>query len=514
MNRGSMTILLLCCLMQLCPGKIGAQEQIVPEAGNIRVRFDLRRGTVYQMINKVSEITGYYFVYDSELVDNDKMVRVSPGDYTIKEIVRLITGNEKIETRLQGNYMLLFLPCIKPKIVDSVSTALVPVDSFFTIEGKLIDRITGEPIVYGTINIEGTSMTAISNQNGKFLIKLPDSLIGTMLKISHIGYLNRQIEASLIKGRKVDIFLDQKVVPLQEIVVRIIDPNAALREVLRRREQNNQIEPVCMTAFFREGVGKKHGFTLSEAVLRIYKTGIHSSVASEQVKILKMRRLTTPGYNDTLVTKLKSSINSCQMLDLVKNLPDFLDMQYQQYYTFSHTDITVMDNRRVYVFSFEQREGVTDPLFMGKLYIDAENYALLKATFEINPLFVTKSAEILVLKQSRHIRATPQSARYEVSYTPLNGRYYINHVRADLELRMKKRGKLFGSNVHVWFEMANCETDTTNVRRFAGEEKISTRDFFSEISYSYDESFWGNFNTILPEEALKELIRKYNFSIN
>jgi hypothetical protein len=55
---------------------------------------------------------------------------------------------------------------------------------------------------------------------------------------------------------------------------------------------------------------------------------------------------------------------------------------------------------------------------------------------------------------------------------------------------MNKRGSLFSSNEHVWFEMANCETDTSGVKRFANEEIVSNKNFLSEVSYSYDEAFW------------------------
>ena len=504
-------VFLIFCAMQYCPQILRAQEQTAPDPSQISVRFDMKKGTVYQMINRVSDLTGYYFIYDSELVDNERKVRISPGTYQLRNLIREITGNDNIELKIQGSYLLLYLPYVKSS-TEPVAEPVIQFDSMLVIRGKLLDRITGEPVIYGTVNVEGSSMAALSNRNGEFMLKIPDSLSTALIRISHMGYLNRLIDASLIAGRNIDIFLDQKVIPLQEIVVRIIDPKAALREMLRRREENNQLSPVHMTTFFREGVDNKSGFNLTEAVLRIYKTGIQASLSSEQVKILKMRRLTSPGYNDTLVTKLKSSINSCQMLDLVKNLPDFLDLQYNHYYDFTHTDITVLDNRRVWVFSFVQKEEVTDPLFTGKLYVDAENYALLKATFEINPSYVHKSAETLVLRQSRHIRATPLSARYEVSYAPYSGKYYLSHVRADLELRMKKRGKIFGSNVHVWFEMANCETDTVNVKRFTAEERVPTRDFFSEQSYVYDEKFWGQFNTLIPEKSLVELIRKYDFS--
>ncbi len=253
-------------------------------------------------------------------MDNDRKVKIVPGDYHLRDLVRKITANDNIELRIQGSYLLLYLPYLKNDTGDD-TVPVISIDSMLVIKGKLLDRITGEPVIYGTINVEGSSMAAISNRNGEFMLKFPDSLSGSMIRISHMGYMNRIIGASLLSGHNIDIFMDQKIVPLQEIVVRIIDPKAALREMIKRREENYQIKPVYMTTFFREGVENRNGFNMTEAVLRIYKTGIQGSLSGEQVKMLKMRRLTSSGYNDTLVTKLKSSINSCQMLDLVKICP-------------------------------------------------------------------------------------------------------------------------------------------------------------------------------------------------
>ena len=225
-----------------------------------------------------------------------------------------------------------------------------------------------------------------------------------------------------------------------------------------------------------------------------------------------MRRVTNEDAKDTLVTRIKSSVNSCLLLDLAKNAPDFLLPESFSQYSYNHSDITTIDNRRVYVFSFEQNESISDPLYKGDIYIDAENFALLQASFELNPKFIEKTTDMLIIKKSRNLVITPQRVSYLVSYKPMNGKYYINHIRGDLNFKVRKVRRLFSSNLHVWFEMANCKTDTTDVVKFHNSERISTRDIFSETNFTYDENFWGNFNVILPEEKLQEIIRKYNFN--
>ncbi len=494
---------LIACLIILSHSKLRADE--------VRVSISRGRGTTYSLLNRITEQTGLYLIYDSRLIENDKRVRVEDGDYSLEEAVRAITGNNLLNIKIEGNHLLIFKP-------EDITQSLQPEDrddsnTFFSLSGRVLDRITGEPLVYGTVSVSDYPLGTVTNSNGEFKLTLPDSLLGTHIKFSHLGYLTRTIETSILSGQHLTFWMDQTVIPLQEIVVRAIDANKTLREMLSARSANYSKEPAYLTTFYREGVEHKSSTTLSEAVLKIYKTGINHNTNSEQVKVLKMRRLSNSDEKDTLVTRIKSSINSSLLLDLVKNPPDFLmPAGNESLYDYSHTDITVIDERRVYVISFEQKEGITAPLYRGKLYIDALNFALVEARFEINPEFVKMTKDEIIIKKSKNIEITPESISYIVSYKPYMGVYYLNHVRGDLRFKVKRKRRMFSSSLHAWFEMVNCNTEISDVNPFPRNERLSTRDIFSEKTYFYDKDFWGNFNVIIPEENLKDFIGKYNYN--
>lgn len=499
--------LISCSLLQpvFLPAKDG-------EAQDIMVQLSKSKGTVYQLLNVVSEQSGYMFIYDSQLFDNDKVVKISAGKYSLTEAVHMITGDNRLEIRIVGDHILIYIP--EPVVVAPSEEKAISDEPFFTLSGSLKDRSTGEPVIYGSIGVNNMSYGTVANQNGDFKLVLPDSLRHSIIKFSQIGYITREIDASLLSGQNIVFYMDQRVIPLQEVVVRVVDPLRTIREMMNRRAHNYSRDPVYLTTFFREGIEYKKNVSLVEAVLMAYKTGFQNSIYNEQLKLLKMHRAYNNEEKDTLITKIKSSLNSCLLLDVVKNPPDFLISDYYGQYKFSHSDITTIDNRRVYVISFEQNEFVFDPLYKGKLYIDAENYALVMARFEINPLYVRKTADDLVLKRGKNLEVTPENVAYEVSYKPFNGTYYINHIRGDLNFKIRKKNKLFSSNLHVWFEMVNCKIDTLDVRRFLISDKLPTRDVFSETSFVYDKDFWEHFNVILPEDKLRDLVQKYDFSPN
>jgi len=497
-------LLISCSLLQ--PASLPAKDSEEPD---IVVHLSKSKGSVYHLLNIVSEQSGYMFIYDSQLFDNDKVVKISAGKYSLTEAVHLITGDNRLEIRIVGDHILIYIP--EPVVVSAPVEKATSDEPFFTLSGSLKDRATGEPVVYGSIGVRDMSYGTVANQNGDFKLILPDSLRHAIIKFSQIGYISREIDASLLSGQNIVFYMDQRVIPLQEVVVRVVDPLRTIREMMSRRVHNYSRDPVYLTNFFREGIEYKKNINLVEAVLLAYKTGYQSSIYNEQLKLLKMHRAYNNEEKDTLITRIKSSLNSCLLLDVVKNPPDFLLSDYSGQYKFSHSDITTIDDRRVYVISFEQNELVFDPLYKGKLYIDAENYALVMARFEINPLYVRKKADDLVLKRGKNLEVTPENVVYEVSYKPFNGTYYINHIRGDLNFKIRKKNKLFSSNLHVWFEMVNCKIDTLDVRRFLNNDKLPTRDVFSETSFVYDKDFWEHFNVILPEDKLRDLVQKYDF---
>lgn len=475
------------------------------------------KGTIYKLLGEVTDRSGFLFIYDSQLIDNDKKANIKAGNYTIRQAIQTITGDDKLGLRVVGRqHILIYRPEVTANQPETPPPAAVipKEDVFISIEGRVQNRYTNEPIPYASVGITEEAIGVITNQNGEFRLTIPDSLRHSLIHLSHIGFMPQAIEASFLMNGHQLLSLEPKVIPLQEVIVRIVNPQKLIDEMLEKRKLNYAEQPVLHTTFYREGIEQKKELTsLTEAVFRIYKTPFDNPSRSDQVKLIKMRKIINRNEKDTLMTKFKSGINACLMLDIVKNLPDFLTSEEREYYDYIHSDITVVDDRITTVIGFEQKKGISMPLYRGELYIDSENNALVMARFEINPDYVEKTAGMYVEKKSRHLKITPQQIVYTVSYKPWNGIYYINHIRGDLHFRIKKKRKLFSSNLHTWFEMVTCKTDVTDVNRFSRNEALSTQTVFSETRFAYDESFWENFNVILPEEKLSDAISKIKAKI-
>ena len=70
------------------------------------VKITTTKGSRYQLLRQVSDQTGYYFIYDSQVINNDEEVKIRKGEYTVRNAIHLITGNEQIKIGILGNHIL------------------------------------------------------------------------------------------------------------------------------------------------------------------------------------------------------------------------------------------------------------------------------------------------------------------------------------------------------------------------------------------------------------------------
>jgi hypothetical protein len=477
------------------------------------VRLPKSKGTVYSLLGNVSQQSGYMFIYDSKVIDNDAVVKIKGGERSIRQAVYDIVGDTGLEFQVIGTHILITLPSEKKIHIQQDSIPKQPVN--FVIIGTLLDKETGIPISSATVGVRGTSIGSITNQNGDFKLSLPDSLKNDSITFSHIGYLSQDIEFALLIGRHNILSLEPKVVPLQEVVIRRSDPKKLLREMIERRNKNYSHTPVYLTTFYREGVQLKNKFqNLSEAVFKVYKTSSYSSVP-DQVKLLKMSRLSNIEAKDSLLVKVKSGIQACIQMDIIKDIPEFLTPSVEKgIYDYTSEGVTFLEDRFVNVVHFEQKKGISEPLFCGELFLDSETSALLQARLEVHPVYVKNAAGMFVERRTRNVRMIPQKVVYTISYKPWQGTYYIHHIRGDLHFKVKRTKMLFGSrDLHIWFEMITCKVDTEQVVAFPRTERLPTRTIFSDTHFKYDENFWKDFNVIPLEEEISKLIEKISLKI-
>ena len=303
-----------------------------------------KQGSIYQLLDLVARKSGYLFVYDSDKIDNEKQIRLPKGKYTLRQAVYQIIGNQSFELRIIGNHILIAsapTPLVQTLFPDTlINTAdAEPIQHILT--GKITDQENRENLEAATVSILNHSIGTITNADGEFRLIIPDSLKDATLCFSHIGYQPQQLTANWLTGQYITLALEPQTIPIQEVIIRMVNPVRLLKEVEIRRKENYMQQDVHLTSFYREGVYYNQEFVnLTEAIMKIHKSGYDTQTA-DQVKLLKMRKITNTEVKDTLIAKMKSGINASLMLDLIKHMPDFLQPAETNLYVYASTDLTV-----------------------------------------------------------------------------------------------------------------------------------------------------------------------------
>lgn len=140
--------------------------------------------------------------------------------------------------------------------------------------------------------------------------------------------------------------------------------------MIERRNKNYSHTPVYLTTFYREGVQLKNKFqNLSEAVFKVYKTSLYSSVP-DQVKLLKMSRLSNVEAKDSLLVKVKSGIQACIQMDIIKDMPEFLTPSVEKgIYDYTSEGVTFLEDRFVNVVHLSRKRESANLFFVESYFL-------------------------------------------------------------------------------------------------------------------------------------------------
>ncbi|MCK7537507.1 MAG: hypothetical protein MZV63_44400 [Marinilabiliales bacterium] len=146
----------------------------------------------------------------------------------------------------------------------------------------------------------------------------------------------------------------------------------------------------------------------------------------------------------------------------------------------------------------------------GDIFINVDDYSLVLAEFEVNPLYVEQTGESFISRLPRDYSMRPEYVRYRARYRQVDGRYYLAHVRGDLGFMARGKKRVFSSRFNIFFELAITDHRTDNVVRFDHEELAPAYSIFSRTINGYDAGFWKDFDFLKPEEDLVEALEKLN----
>lgn len=391
-----------------------------------------------------------------------------------------------------------------------ICACAVAQNNFYTVSGSVKDKITRKPLEYVTITVVGNNIGTVSNSEGEFSLKIPQSADASFVEVSHIGYYSHRIP---IKGEDIsdrEVALTPYANPLSEVVITGWDARYLVEEAVKKIGENYSPHPTMLTGFYRETIQKRRNYiNISEALIDAYKTEYTENAEKDRVQILKGRKLLSPKKSDTLSVKLVGGPNMSVFVDIVKNPDILLDEETLSYFSYRMEGITQLNGRDQYLVYFQPQRTLHYPLYSGIYYIDKESLAFTRAEFHLDMSDRNKASEMILKKKPAGLRFRPEEVSYTVSYQERNGKVFLNYIRNEVKFKCDWKSKLFSTNYEIISEMVVTDIAEEDVVAISRKDAFLPSKSLSEnVMGFYDKDFWGAYNIIEPTESLESAVNK------
>ncbi|OFX60659.1 MAG: hypothetical protein A2066_08285 [Bacteroidetes bacterium GWB2_41_8] len=473
-----------------------------------RITIEARNETISSVLDKISAQTQIFFSYNAALIDPAKKIDASLSDKTIKEILDIIFESKFVYRVLDDQIIITNLELVPIKKKEPDSTKITA--GIIKFSGKIIDREEKEPLPHTSISILKKNIGTISNSDGEFELKIPGTMLEDTVVVSCLGYKQYRIPIQNITDKAETIYLQASSFQLKEIKVTVINPQEILARILSKITLNYPRNPEIMTSFYREVLKQDNNYIdIAEAVMEIRKASYDNAFLEDKVKFIKGRKSQNVKPFQYVDFKIQGGPYYITKLDVVKTVDSFLDPEFRDFYKYSLEETVEFNDRDTYIIRFRPKEKVDYPTYQGKLYVDMSSFALVHAEFELSRSGLKFAHQSLIKKKPKDFYVRPINANYKVSYRRSDGKWHLSNAQAFVNFRVKSKKDKINSLFQSTSDLLITDLRADDKTQFRRDELFKPKDIFSEIISNYDESFWGDYNTIKPSEELRKALKNF-----
>lgn len=388
----------------------------------------------------------------------------------------------------------------------------LPEQNVLLLKARVVAVDTQQPLGNASITVVNSNVSGITNQDGYFTLRVPESARNSKLIIRFLGYENLEIPIATLIGKTNDnILMSPLPIELAPIEILSGDGTELVREALRRVPVNYSIDPAMMIAFYRESIKKGNNhISLVEAVLDVYKSS-YKSYSDDQAKIYIGRKATDISPRDTVLMKFQGGISSSLMLDVAKN-PDVIFGTNADEYQFQIERLININNKPNYVIHFTPLPGIQEILFRGTIYLDVETLAFSRVEFNMNVEGRKDASRIFIRKKPSKMRVDVENAQYIADFVEQDGKWFLNYTGTEVKFKVRWTNRFFGlfSTIYtIGSEIAITDRYENGVNKFPRSERIRSSDVIAEkVEYFQDPNFWGDYNVIEPDIEITKAIKR------
>lgn len=470
---------------------------------NRSISFETDSITKSALLDSLTKLYDIHFSYNPELLEADKKVSIHVSRQPLFSILKEIINPEILDFKALDNQVIIY-----PIQLEESAKVYLP---FKVIKGTVLDQRKEDPVPYCNIGIMGKAVGTMTNQDGQFILKIPDKYLSDTLSFSCIGYEVEFRQIDSLPDESFTLELKKKTYQLKPIDIVRYDPMVVFDNVDRNLYNNYELDYTLLTTFYREIIQENDEYTdISEAVLQVLKAPYQKEIVEDHVKFLKGRKgAVSKPFND-IRFRLKGGPYYITKLDLVKNNESFLNPEFRHLYSYEFDKKVRLDNRETVVINFSPINNLRDILFEGKIYVDIETWAIARVDFNYTKQGLREARNSLIQKEPKHCKAIPTELEYTVQYKYINQKWYVLNARSSLRIKINNKDKKERTKFHSIAEILTTNIEKGEFHRFTKQEIFRSNEIFTDKIVSYDKNFWQNYNVIQPEQDLIDALKDFD----
>lgn len=256
-----------------------------------------------------------------------------------------------------------------------IATHSVVYAEIVNISGKVIDADSGSPLPYAHIFVVDAG--SVSNSEGEFNLAIDEELLNYSLKVSYIGYNPSTISLSSLESYT-DLTISLKAISYELEGVQVRSGSMVMQNVINRIDYNYEYAHQSTLCYFKEKLSSQISkYYIAEGIMDIYLPNNYST-NDIQVSIVRSRKKTLQSELKDEFVLIKGHASD-MIQSIVWRDDSFLDPRMIKHYDFVYDGVTKYNDEEVMIVKFwpNSRKG----RFHGKLFIDVNDYAVIKAEY-------------------------------------------------------------------------------------------------------------------------------------
>ena len=318
-------------------------------------------------------------------------------------------------------------------ILFSVYFKLSAQQNYFTVSGYVKSSKDSSAINLANITIKGQPIGTFSNEIGEFTFHIPDSLNNQELVISAIGYYNLSLKAENINSSQI-FLLRPHDYEIKEIIVfpDSMEAKYIVKKAIRKIPKNYSKKKFFIEAFYRGLAYNNTSYLrLVEAAIGVFDFGYDSNNMRSRIKIIELRK-SIDYVKYSLYRKVfefmygnKNILYDVYYSDPLRSSDEkhiTINNNFIKVFKLHLVDITYLNDKLVYVISFNKTRYDGNDGINGQLFINVHDYAFVKLIagwYTMSP-------------KGHRLRKLLYKENYWyqniITFKKYNGRYYPNYI--------------------------------------------------------------------------------------